>query len=795
MHIPGLTTRTCANCGARIDKKHRYCPECGTPQPGADIECGNCRAMIPADSKFCPNCSAPVAAAVAPEMRENRWQRPANALAVRIEPEDLSGAWTQRLITDPGTQAIIIDDGETQDVQGPGRYTLENMKDRIERLLLTRSAYRRAAIVVDTQPVELSFDLQPFFSRDPLRVGTRLRLVVRVVEPLKLYLTLLRSRVRFTQDDLHDLLQPELEDILRERIGNRTAAEIQAGAVERGLLQQTLELLLRDSLERHGLELVQLRTLEYTVRHQAEIQGKLEEYLLQTSEAEADIAGRRPLFAALTEKRRQEMAEETERLKDAEQRLALRAKWRELSRSEEFQKQQDAQARLQMMRDFDRQKLISDDEWQRFQQTLSWRNNDDLSRRRRDLEDRDWAREIAISDRERDRAHFLARIELENEYELAQLRLRQREELEPDELEHELSMTRRRLEGEQALAIVRQEFTLHQEARAAEFQRSQQQLDDISRREREWQDVQTQTEIRLRQARTEVEIMALEREQDRADGELGILLLEKMKLMKVRVKEEEEQQRLRVKERDMDLDLQAEQRRLDMQRQKEDAESARRMAEKKQDQEYDLSRMAELKGMSPAELIIVAPDNDRARLLQDLQKTQTYSGMSEQQILASMTSNSADAGKALAEIANAAAAEKLTAERVELYERLLRQSGEITDQARRESDRLERLMREHGDQQERIMREQGDRQERMMGKAVDAQRDATSGVAQGGGAQQPIIVTGSGQVSSGSASGTPAAGERLRCPNCNEFVSAEANFCPNCRHQLRGGGPARGTGS
>jgi hypothetical protein len=350
---------------------------------------------------------------------------------------------------------------------------------------------------------------------------------------------------------------------------------------------------------------------------------------------------------------------------------------------------------------------------------------------------------------------------------LRQLDLLQRIDLEPAELEHEQMMARERLEGEMALETSRQEFLLYQQKQEADFHREQQELDDIARRERALQDTQNRLSIELQQAQTQAQIDQIRREQDQADGELGILLLEKMKAVRRKDEEERKMLDLRVAEQQMLLTLQAERERTEM-----------RMAERAQEQQFELDWMERLKGMPPAELVVAAKDAERAQIIRDMQQTEIMQGMTEQQILAMATENSPQAAQALAEIARAAAEGELNSEQREMYERLLGQAQQLADQRAAEADRLDR-----------IGREQADRQERMMYKALDTQRDAAVDVAKATSQpQQPptVIVTGTGGTTQ-TISGGVVQGGAFRCPNCSEVVEEDANFCPNCRHQLRGG--------
>lgn len=47
----------CAECGAKIPAKAKFCPECGSPVAGG---CPKCGAKVPSGAKFCPECGAKI---------------------------------------------------------------------------------------------------------------------------------------------------------------------------------------------------------------------------------------------------------------------------------------------------------------------------------------------------------------------------------------------------------------------------------------------------------------------------------------------------------------------------------------------------------------------------------------------------------------------------------------------------------------------------------------------------------------------------------------------------------------
>ncbi len=772
---------TCSNCGTKLRSQDRFCTSCGAPQAGQMIACGHCNKEIKADSKFCPFCGESVTAVEAPNIRRNRWSRQDGDLAVRIEGDDLA-TLTRDVIVNPGTQAIITDNGRTQEVYGPGSYTLDTIGDRIVQFFKLQPKGRRIAIVVDTEAFDLAFDVDGVFTKDPIRVGMGVRVKFEIDNPLKFYLTMLRDRVRYGQADLQAYLQPEIEDVADEWLQSRSVEELAVNLDVKLDLETHLEVVLQRTLAGGGMRFEQLRTLNYHMPHIDKISGVRENYLLQASERDAELEGRKLVFDVFKAEQLHEIAEEAQKVEQFERKSKVRQRMRAAILSDKFDEIRSTQEMETFLRAIDKQKLLDEDEWARFKRTIEWRQDDELRQRKDGLADKEWARAIKIEDRDRDRAHLLARIELESKFELEQLDLLQRMDLEPDQLAFEQEMAQDKMDGEMALEAKRQEFYIQQKSQESEFNREQQNLDDFQRRERAINDTKNRLSIELQQAQNQAELIRIQREQDQADGELGILLLDKMKAVRRKDEEERELIRLRSKERDMELDVQAEQQRLEMRLQLEKAQHEQELAAKAQDQQFELNWMETLKGMAPAELAVTARDAERAQIVRDMQETEAMSGMSEQQILAMMARNSPQAAEALTEIAKAAAEGQLGVEQREMYERLLQQNQQMAELSRAETDRMDK-----------IRKEQAELQKEMMFKALDSQRDASVDIARA--TSHPpvnptgptVVVPGMGGTYSTISGGGVQSGGAMRCPKCSELVAEDANFCPNCQHKLRGG--------
>lgn len=752
---------SCKNCGTKLTAQDRYCTNCGTPQAGQMIQCGQCQKQIKADSRFCPYCGQTVTAVAAPTIRQNRWTRQEGDLAVRIEGDDLAGM-ARRVIVNPGTQAIITDNGRTQEVYGPGSYTLDSLGERFQQFFGLQAGGRRAAIIVDTQPFDLTFAVQGIFTQDPIRVGLNVQVKLQVNDPIPFYLTMLRDRVRFGQADLHAYLLPEVEDVANEWLHGRTIADLTVNLDARVELETTLEVILEKTLATAGLIFKQLRTFDYHMPHVDKITGVRENYLLQVSEREAELDGRRRVFDVFQAEQLQDIAEETQKVEMFERKAKVRQRMRQAILADKFDEIRSEQETEQFLRQIDKENLLTDDEWDRLKRTIQWRRDDDLRQRENELQDTDWARSIQLAERDRNRAHLLARLELENKFELAQLDLRQRLELEPEQLAFEQAMARQRMEGEMALEAKRQGQEIAkrrtEQAAALEMQRTQDEYDQEKKgKDRQNLIENAKTQVQIAEMFDDQETKEILRDLDIAAKGFSVIGDKKDRDETRKIHSAEEEARIRQDEADRI--------------------HAREMEKEKARNQFEVNIIERIAGIeNPMSLIALAKDNEKAQLIHDLQQTETMKEMSQEQILARFIDKSPEAGKALAEIAKAAAAGQFGVEQREMYERLLQQ-------IQAETERMERIRQQDISDRQAERASIRDIIQTQLGGMADIERAKAS---QPGPAGPTVVVPGIGggyATIGGAAQGSGA----LRCPKCSEVVTEGANFCPNCQHKLRGG--------
>ncbi len=174
--------------------------------------------------------------------------------------------------------------------------------------------------------------------------------------------------------------------------------------------------------------------------------------------------------------------------------------------------------------------------------------------------------------------------------------------------------------------------------------------------------------------------------------------------------------------------------------------------------EIESDRLERLSKVS-IEVLIAGSDLEQAKILAELKKTETLKGMTEDQILAMGAAHSPELAKAFQEKYKGLSAEK----QEQLYKDMMQQKDKSMD----------------------IMQQ-------MFNKALDTQKDATVGVAQGGrvvypphgGPGYPPGGGGPGFYNVNMEAGGAKEAEFVICSKCKSKVKTGVKFCDNCGNEM-----------
>lgn len=686
-----------------------FCTQCGEPLSGGETVCGVCGTKNRGDARFCKECGRPLDANAAPELRGNHWSRREGDFAARVDATDLRGLLRRGIIVEAGTNAMLVDGGAIRGTLGPGAHTLDSLEKRFFDWLETGVGSQVSALLVDVTPTDLIFSGGRIFTKDPIQIGARIRLQVQVEDPVRFLLNVLGGRERFTRLDLEGYLYPEVAQVLENWIGKHSVLELAGDLSLREQMELALEEALKDIFRQSGLKFLNTRAVELNLEHLDRIKGIRSKYALQISEAEAENEGRKHALEALRAGKLQEWAEEAAKVEDQERRAELYARMRQSVTSGKMDEVRSEAEFDAFLDGIDRQKLLRGKE--RAELLKTWKEESE--------------------DKERARAHMIARLELETGYELRAADLRLRTDLSEKELEAELRMERMRVNKQYEIDAARQDYDLERRRKEAVF------------------------ELQQAEARLQVDKLTEDahRAASAADMELGLKGLKGVK--QVRLEAEREQWEL-------------EQKKLDFQWQQRQKEMEVEIQRERIRMEHELNRLDKL-GQLGVEALIAASPAEQGRILADLKMNESFKSMNEEQILALAARDSPDVARALAEKYKAIAEGKSSEREREMYEKLLA-----------EKEGRERATIEAWDKSSLRAKETTER-------ALDKMAEVAQAFAKGQGGT-PVIITGGTGVGRPIVAGgaVPAVGETKTCPNCGRSILAEAQFCEHCGRKFEG---------
>ena len=724
-----------------------------------------------------------------PEMGDNRWRRSAEDFAVHIIVDDVRGFFSRDLIVEPGTQAILLADGANLGVVGPGKYTLDDLTERGEVFLRLRSAHRMEAILVDTADVELPFTINDLLTRDPLKVKADVAVAVVMENPMRFFQTMMRGQRSYELQQLRAYLYGEVENAAREWMSRYTIQDISTNLKVKQDLEQDIEMHLQRTGQRNGLRFVRVRALDLTHPYLDRVTNTQAEAFIAHAEAQAQLAAerarldrerqrrglftedevnqradalsrRKALFDIYNADQLQDLFELTRQVEQHEDRARLMGRMRESILSEKMDELRGEEEMEKFLREQDKHQLLRDQDWQELQQAI---------------------RE-GQEDHQAQRAHLLAKLHLEQQYELRQIEWLQRTDMDEAQLEFELTQARRELEGKQSLELQRAEFALQQRERELAFNRQQRKIDELDARERNLQDTLTRLDIQRREAQTQAEIARIRLEIQQAEDEADLLLAEKAQAMMRRNRMEKDQHALEMKRQELELALLAEERRLDIQLKLERQQQEFELQRQKQTQDHEIERIKTLSQAS-AEVVISLSGSEQARIIGDLKQTEALKGLSDSQVESLMATRSPQFAQALAERWKAIEAGKATEAQKALYERMLQQQAA-------DDQRVERALRDALQMQA----QSSEREQKTAFEAMRSVQQTAEAFAKNTGQQQPVVVVTPGMGGmvapvGGMPSGgmMPGGGRVIVCPRCHLDSPAGTKFCQNCGHEFFGG--------
>jgi hypothetical protein len=575
---------------------------------------------------------------MAPTIQNNRWVREPDDFAVELREKQIADFFAAWIAIEEGTTGLILVHGRYDKRLDPGQHVIEGFMG---------GHGRKTLVLVNLGEVMLHITLPRLLTKDPVPFGVETAITLRFNPGREaIFLSnFMSGRNELSASDMRRLVYPEVNEAAQQWAAKYTIRQLAEDLSLRNDLAMALEAHIRPVLDRYGLIFGRMEIRDFKCEIWDKTLNQQVETSLQVTQEQAELEGRKRLFDLAVETDIQDVTEETQKTATYEKRIQLWQRMNRAANQEQMDKITSEANLTNFIRDLDNDRVLKEDEYERFQIAL-----------------RD-----AGEDHERMRAHFQRIVQMEEEYDFRRKELALDATLSKEQLEGDMGLERIRVESQLETDLKRTDLTLERQRRASEHQRTEDELESSSRWERE-----------LQQARTESESQGVARETQRLDGELAIALQEKQAA----------QQRLD-REESMRMDLERQSTEQEQALITQEAELDLRLRELKERHQQELESMHAMDAVSIHTLIAVAP-GDKAPLLADLAKTDALKSLSPEQILALASEKSPELGGALAEMAASGDSEQAKA----MYERLIAEQKESTADMRESQREMTQTMQE-----------------------------------------------------------------------------------------------------
>ncbi len=433
-----------------------------------------------------------------PLNEQHRWSAHPDQFAATVQVDDVPGFFSRQLVIEPGTRALIVDQGAFLGEIPPGTYSLETFDERLQ-FWLRRQA---TAILIRQEDFALTIEHRHVPTAEHLTVDVTMRLVVQIDDVAQFWTNLMGTRRSFSAEDLREAISPLVQQALWESVGRMSITDI-TSANARQEFDAQIAKVLTTSMKRYGLRFVQVQTVG--IRHEKfdEHRKKLgETWLLkeglEQTKALDEIYSEEELLRIKKLERDNDLAvladnvavDRTEAdVSTKKRRIEIRSQLRDAIQSDEFDKITNEEELARFIEQRDKDRLLRREEIEQLQQAYRERKED----------------------RESARNHIVAMLDLERKLEIDSVREQLDHALRTKRLDHEIQLAQQvRSKDNEAW-----EASLIRERQKADHQREQRDKELAQRREwvrqeaghrreQEWDDLAHQQRGERLQAEIEV---------------------------------------------------------------------------------------------------------------------------------------------------------------------------------------------------------------------------------------------------------------------------------------------------
>lgn len=341
-------------------------------------------------------------------MTNDRWSVQDDDFAARIEIPDVKGFFLgipkgRSLAIEPGTRAILIDDGALMGEVPPGNYVMESFLERLQ----VGQAKQTTAILVRSEDVVYATRMANIVTHDNVCVDVLIRWSLQVSDVTAFFHNLMGAHQTLSKEELRRMIGPVVRQAVNETIGRMEASAVRTPELP-SVLTEGISSRTEVKLRRYGLSFIDVSSAECTSEAIRSTQERSNENWLQTCESE--------LLRAAGEIENEQLQI---KLVDMQKKVAIRRELRDAVRSDQLAKTHSKEGFRKSIEEIDRQRVLRQDERERLIASI----------------------EEGKQDGQLKREHFLATLDIERQRELSELRIDMDFAQRSQSIQHEISLT------------------------------------------------------------------------------------------------------------------------------------------------------------------------------------------------------------------------------------------------------------------------------------------------------------------------------------------------------------------
>jgi len=268
-------------CGNQVSKIARGCSACGAAMPGAWAKCPACGKWIGVESQFCWHCNMALHPEDRPAMKGGYWQKPVGVLAKRLEIGDIKQfLHGGKIIIGEGTGAILLQNGQFNDVLRPGEHTLVSLTERIKHW---GDQMTSVVVLVDTGDITLPIRVDNIRTAEEIPMSLYTEIVIRAIpddSAANAFMTnVMKDARELSYGDFANRFNPEIHSAIQHLCNQSTVKDLFKDPELRLHVEDAIQHEISKSEARFGFKLLRISAAEVVSSKYEELratQGEIE---------------------------------------------------------------------------------------------------------------------------------------------------------------------------------------------------------------------------------------------------------------------------------------------------------------------------------------------------------------------------------------------------------------------------------------------------------------------------------------------------------------------------------------